>query len=98
MKVNIIRGKNQIGGNIIEISTEKTKILLDAGLGLDGGNTLPDIHGLFDFAGYDAIFVSHFIPTIWGLSIVRTRIFLFIWGRAAITLSERPTVTKSSKR
>lgn len=60
MKVNIIRGKNQIGGNIIEISTEKTKILLDAGLGLDGGNTLPDIHGLFDFAGYDAIFVSHY--------------------------------------
>lgn len=60
MKVNIIRGKNQIGGNIIEISTEKTKILLDAGLELDGGNTLPDIHGLFDFAGYDAIFVSHY--------------------------------------
>lgn len=60
MKVNIIRGKNQIGGNIIEISTEKTKILLDAGLGLDGGNTLPDIRGLFDFAGYNAIFVSHY--------------------------------------
>ena len=60
MKVNIIRGKNQIGGNIIEISTEKTKILLDAGLELDGGNTLPDIRGLFDYAGYDAIFVSHY--------------------------------------
>lgn len=60
MKVNIIRGKNQIGGNIIEISTEKTKILLDAGLELDGGNTLPDIRGLFDFAGYNAIFVSHY--------------------------------------
>lgn len=60
MKVNIIRGKNQIGGNIIEISTEKTKILLDAGLELDGRNTLPDIRGLFDFAGYDAIFVSHY--------------------------------------
>lgn len=60
MKVNIIRGKNQIGGNIIEITTEKTKILLDAGLELDGGNTLPDIRGLFDFAGYDAIFVSHY--------------------------------------
>ncbi len=60
MKVNIIRGKNQSGGNIIEITTEKTKILLDAGLELDGGNTLPDIRGLFDFAGYDAIFVSHY--------------------------------------
>ena len=60
MKVNIICGKNQIGGNIIEISTEKTKILLDAGLELDGGNTLPDVRGLFDFAGYNAIFVSHY--------------------------------------
>ena len=60
MKVHIIRGKNQIGGNIIEISTEKTKILLDAGLELDGENTLPDIQELFDFAGYDAVFVSHY--------------------------------------
>ena len=60
MKVHIIRGKNQIGGNIIEISTEKTKILLDAGLELDGENELPDVRGLFDFAGYDAVFVSHY--------------------------------------
>lgn len=60
MKVHIIRGKNQIGGNIIEISTEKTKILLDAGLELDGENELPDIRDLFDFAGYDAVFVSHY--------------------------------------
>lgn len=60
MKVNIIRGKNQIGGNIIEISTEKTKILLDAGLELDSENTLPDMRGLFEYAGYDAIFVSHY--------------------------------------
>ena len=43
MNVNIIRGKNQIGGNIIEISTAKTKILLDAGLELDGENELPDV-------------------------------------------------------
>lgn len=60
MNVNIIRGKNQIGGNIIEISTGKTKILLDAGLELDGENELPDIKGLLDFAGYDAVFVSHY--------------------------------------
>ncbi len=60
MNVHIIRGKNQIGGNIIEISTDKTKILLDAGLELDGENELPDIKGFFDFAGYDAVFVSHY--------------------------------------
>ena len=62
MKINIIRGKNQIGGNIIEISTENTKILLDAGLELDNDkqDELPDIPALFEYAGYDAIFVSHY--------------------------------------
>ncbi len=62
MKINIIRGRNQIGGNIIEISTEKTRILLDAGLELDNDkqDELPDIPELFEYAGYDAIFVSHY--------------------------------------
>lgn len=62
MKVHIIRGKNQIGGNIIEISTDNTRILLDAGLELesDKNRELPDIQGLFEYAGYDAIFVSHY--------------------------------------
>ena len=62
MQTRIIRGKNQIGGNIIEISTEKTKILLDAGLELDDekNKELPDVPGLFDYAGYDAVFVSHY--------------------------------------
>ena len=62
MKVNVIRGKNQIGGNIIEISTDNTKILLDAGLELDNDkqDELPDIPALFEYAGYDAVFVSHY--------------------------------------
>ena len=29
MKIHIHRGQNQIGGNIIEIATDTTKILLD---------------------------------------------------------------------
>jgi len=62
MKINIIRGQNQIGGNIIEISTATTKILLDVGLELDDDSeqSLPDVQGLFDFAGFDAIFISHY--------------------------------------
>lgn len=62
MKINIIRGQNQIGGNIVEISTANTKILLDVGLELDDekNKTLPDIQGLFDHKGYDAVFVSHY--------------------------------------
>jgi len=62
MNLYIHRGQNQIGGNIIEISTDTTKILLDVGLELDddSNQTLPEIHGLFDYAGYDAIFISHY--------------------------------------
>ena len=61
MKTIIHRGKNQIGGNIIEISTDTTKILLDVGLELDdSAPSLPDVPGLFDCAGYDAVFISHY--------------------------------------
>ena len=62
MKIHIHRGENQIGGNIIEISTDRTKILLDVGLDLDEekNKVLPNIEGLFDEAGYDAVFVSHY--------------------------------------
>ena len=62
MKLHVHRGQNQIGGNIIEISSGKTKILLDVGLELDddGSQPLPEIEGLFDYAGFDAIFISHY--------------------------------------
>lgn len=62
MKIHIHRGQNQIGGNIIEIATDTTKILLDAGLELSDNDkqSLPPIQGLFDYAGYDAIFISHY--------------------------------------
>lgn len=62
MHVVIHRGQNQIGGNIIEISTEKTKILLDAGMELDDekNKSLPAIPGLFDSRGYDAVVISHY--------------------------------------
>lgn len=62
MNIHIHRGQNQIGGNIIEVATEHTKILLDVGLELDDSDkqSLPKIQGLFDYAGYDAIFISHY--------------------------------------
>ena len=62
MTLKIHRGQNQIGGNIVEISTEKTRILLDAGLELDEDKNkeLPTLDGLFDSKGYDAIFISHY--------------------------------------
>ena len=62
MNVKIHRGKNQIGGNIIEISTDSTKIILDVGLELNGEQKqeLPSIPELFEFPGCDAIFISHY--------------------------------------
>lgn len=62
MEIKIHRGQNQIGGNIIELSTQNTKILFDAGIELDDekNKDLPDIKGLFDSKGYDAVFVSHY--------------------------------------
>jgi len=62
MKINIHRGQNQIGGSIIEISSNETKILFDAGLELDDekNKTLPDVPGLFKNKGFDAIFFSHY--------------------------------------
>lgn len=62
MKVKIHRGQNQIGGNIIEISTDITCILFDIGLELDDekNKSRPNINGLFDTKDFDAIFVSHY--------------------------------------
>ena len=70
MKIHIHRGQNQIGGNIIEVSTEKTKIILDVGLELDDekNKDLPAIPGLFNYKGYDAVFVSHYHGDHLGLS------------------------------
>ena len=63
MKINIIRGQNQIGGSIIEISTDKTKIVFDVGVNLDESKEIeiPKIDGLFcGEKKYDAVFISHY--------------------------------------
>ena len=41
MKIEIHRGQNQIGGNLIEIATEQACILLDAGCELDEAPDAP---------------------------------------------------------
>ena len=62
MKITIHRGQNQIGGSIIEIASDKARIILDAGSELDEEvPTAPQIEGLFcEKANYDAVFVSHY--------------------------------------
>lgn len=70
MQINVYRGKNQIGGNIIEVASAKTKILLDVGLDLveENNKELPDIKGLYDCKGYDAVFISHYHTDHMGLA------------------------------
>jgi len=62
MKVHIFRGQNQIGGSIIEVSSETTKVILDVGSELgEEIPTIPHIDGLFQGkAGYNAVFATHY--------------------------------------
>lgn len=66
MYIRIIRGINQIGGNIVEVGTDNTKIILDCGSNLpDIDNTgyvdNIEIDGLTtDKSEYNAIFLSHY--------------------------------------
>lgn len=69
MELIIHRGTHQIGGTCIELSTEKTRIILDIGQELPNTNEekpkkiseLPKVRGLYrdDIKTIDAILVSH---------------------------------------
>lgn len=71
LRINIIRGQNQIGGSIIEIYTDSTRIILDAGANLGESKlraSVPDVEGLFGGEpAYDAVFVSHYHDDHMGL-------------------------------
>lgn len=62
MKINIFRGQDQIGGSIIGVSSDTTKIILDAGSELEEREpAVPHIDGLFSGkASYEAVFISHY--------------------------------------
>jgi ribonuclease J len=55
MKALIHRGSNEIGGTCIQLSTEKTTILLDLGLPLSNGSKTIDVASLKP----DAVLISH---------------------------------------
>lgn len=70
MKVHIHRGQNQIGGSIIEVSSEQTRLMFDIGINLNECETVsvPKIDGVF--AGKrncDAVFISHYHADHMGL-------------------------------
>lgn len=63
MIVRIHRGQNQIGGSIIEVSTDSARVVFDIGINLDETECvkLPAIDGLFQGEPlYDAVIISHY--------------------------------------
>lgn len=63
MNIKIHRGQNQIGGSIIEISTEHTRVILDIGIELDENKEIevPQIEGLFcGNPDCDAVLITHY--------------------------------------
>ena len=71
MRINILRGQNQIGGSIIEISDDKTRLFFDIGINLDESDEVevPEIDGLFCGApNCDGVFISHYHSDHLGLT------------------------------
>lgn len=89
MRIKIHRGQHQIGGSIIEISTNKTRLIFDIGIRLNESSKVevPKIDGLFsDGKKYDGIFVSHYhIDHIGLLSYVEDNIPIYI-GKTAFSI------------
>jgi len=63
MNIILHRGQHQIGGSIIEVSSETTRIFIDTGLCLDDfqNTEIPAVDGLFTgVKNCDAVFISHY--------------------------------------
>ena len=63
MNIHIHRGQNQIGGSIIEISDNKTRLFFDIGINLIENDEIevPAIDGLFcGAANCNGVFISHY--------------------------------------
>ena len=71
LKISILRGQNQVGGSIIEVYTETTRVILDAGANMGEKRPnirVPKIPGLFEGRpSYDAVFISHYHDDHMGL-------------------------------
>ncbi len=57
---NVLRGKDKIGENLIEIIYGETKILVELGKAIDGGEELSDTEKRVINSHYNAVIVSHY--------------------------------------
>ncbi len=59
LKHTILRGRERIGENLIEITYGETKLLVELGKALDGGEELSELEEAVLREKYDAVVVSH---------------------------------------
>lgn len=57
--VNILRGKNKVGENLIEVTNGNVKILLDCGMALNSTKETKEIENKVVNTEYDAIIITH---------------------------------------
>lgn len=60
LEYKILRGRDKIGENLIELTYVKTRILVELGKALDGGEEQSDLEKTVLKTKYDAVVVSHY--------------------------------------
>lgn len=101
LNTKILRGAEQIGGSLIEISTATTRILFDAGRELEEADPpkLPSVDGLFDSAGFDAVFFSHYHADHIGLAhFIHKDVPLYLGEKADAVLQAADFYTRNSNK
>ncbi|MDE6028834.1 MAG: hypothetical protein K2F90_00755 [Clostridiales bacterium] len=82
LNYNILRGRNKIGENLIEITYGKTKILVELGKALDGGDELSDLEKTVLNTKYNAVVASHYHADHAGLIEYKTDCPIYIGSGA----------------
>lgn len=95
----VLRGSDQIGGNLIQVTCSGTKILLDAGESLEGDTAIPpQAAWLTKSGGCDAVFLTHTHRDHMGLAEQATRTSPSTWAAGPGRYCGRPMTTWAEKR
>ena len=98
LNIDVLRGTNQIGGNLISVSCEETTILLDAGAELEGAVGIPpQAEALARPSGYAAVLVTHYHRDHLGLAYEANPGIPLYLGRKAWAVQTAADQYKSQK-